>query len=402
MNIRLAAAVLAGLVLALVSRKDLLGLPFRRLDEVRLEDLCGPPPLPNVPECPAFAGKNCACDQDGAPDVWASALPKDRQRRRTFESIFASKQWGDTESRSGPGSSVPYTANVRRLLASAWKTLKIRTFLDAPCGDAHWISKTAGFKDVSYTGADIVPAAAVLNSRQYRHQANMRFMQLDLVGDELPSGQDMVLVRDVLQHLPLKDGMSMIRNIERSGVKFLVTNWHILSEKNRDVKPGEWFMVDLFQPPYNFSLPLFYIVDGPDSSNEKGVENYKLMGVFRLPVLGKGDGKRFRADLKTAMKDIVIVDPAVKLEPSAGKEQPVWMPEDPVKTAAVVMAAVEEMENEARSKVGKGAVNEGMRPAVEIKGGARSTWEDRQTNADVSSVENGKRKSGVEFAPVSD
>ena len=359
MNSRLLLALFIGFIVALLSR---LGV-FRRgtlcsvenerssYVDIRLEDLCPPPPEPKLPECT----NQCDCDLlppiegldtpittgEGPKETWDSLLAKSQlagspansaqrqtERRKKFEAIYASKHWGDSASRSGPGSTLPYTTNVRRLLSAAWRTLNITKFLDAPCGDCNWLPRTQGFYDVSYTGVDIVAHGIIANARRHRHESNMRFLPLDLVSDELPKGQQMVLCRDALQHLPLEDGVAMIRNFERSKAEYLVTNWHFLSKGNEDVDVGGWFMVDVMRPPFNFSKPLFYTVDGPDSTDEKGETNFKLIGLWKLPVLGRGNGERFDVlSLKKAMEDIIVIDPSIKLK-ETNFEPPDWLPSD--------------------------------------------------------------------------
>lgn len=55
-------------------------------------------------------------------------------RSKAFEKIFATDFWGGGESRSGPGSRIDYTANVRLLVAHALKEYHVKHLLDAPCG----------------------------------------------------------------------------------------------------------------------------------------------------------------------------------------------------------------------------------------------------------------------------
>lgn len=56
------------------------------------------------------------------------------ERSKAFEKIFATDFWGGGESRSGPGSRIDYTANVRTLVAHAIKEYHVQHILDAPCG----------------------------------------------------------------------------------------------------------------------------------------------------------------------------------------------------------------------------------------------------------------------------
>lgn len=58
----------------------------------------------------------------------------DEIRQENFENIYKSNSWGDKESLSGPGSSMKYTENVRKLISHVIKEYEIRSFLDAPCG----------------------------------------------------------------------------------------------------------------------------------------------------------------------------------------------------------------------------------------------------------------------------
>src|SRR4029077_7259276 len=56
-----------------------------------------------------------------------------------FADIYHGNLWGEPESVSGPGSSLAETAALRRELPDLLAALGVRTLLDAPCGDCHWI-----------------------------------------------------------------------------------------------------------------------------------------------------------------------------------------------------------------------------------------------------------------------
>ncbi len=62
----------------------------------------------------------------------------DSKRQATFENIYRSNAWSNNESRSGPGSTLEATAGSRQFLSRFVKEYKIKTFLDAPCGDFSW------------------------------------------------------------------------------------------------------------------------------------------------------------------------------------------------------------------------------------------------------------------------
>ena len=61
-------------------------------------------------------------------------------KQQIFKEIYANNFWGDPESLSGPGSSEHYTKNLRNQLQKIFSNLKIKSVLDAPCGDFNWMS----------------------------------------------------------------------------------------------------------------------------------------------------------------------------------------------------------------------------------------------------------------------
>jgi len=217
-----------------------------------------------------------------------------------FEEIYESNSWGNSESRSGPGSTLRYTERVRKLLDLAIETFRIDYFVDAPCGDCNWQPHLENFPSINYTGIDIVGQVVLANGRKYRDLENAKFLNLDLVLDYLPQG-DMILARDAIQHLSLADGLQVLRNIEASGAKFLVTNFHHSKHtgeafSNRNIESGGYYPINVMLPPFNFPKPLFYIMDGDDESFEN--DEIKFAGVWQLPVVDKGAGQAFPVDFE--------------------------------------------------------------------------------------------------------
>jgi hypothetical protein len=246
--------------------------------------------------------------------------PEWTSRKQEFNRIFEENAWGSPESKSGTGSELIYTKRARHFLSTTFKTFNIKSFLDSPCGDCNWQPKISGFKKIHYTGADIVSQVIIQNGRKYRHHKNMRFINLDLAIDEIPKFYDLVLTRDALQHLSIADGLAIIKSIEKSGAKYLVTNFQNASLGNYDIPAGQWYPIDVTMPPFNFTPPLMYITDGIDSP-VNGAENWKMMGVWKLPVLGKGTGEKFVVDPEPAKLDIIVVDESLHLDNLDGSEQ---------------------------------------------------------------------------------
>ncbi|KAI9093844.1 hypothetical protein DFS34DRAFT_652401 [Phlyctochytrium arcticum] len=231
------------------------------------------------------------------------------ERGNTFSDIYKLNSWGDSESLSGPGSTVNNTVRVRQLIDTAIRAMNIKTFLDAPCGDCNWQPNLDTFNRIQYTGADIVERAITLNMRKYLNKPNMRFVNLDLVLDKIPKNHfDAVLCRDAIQHLPLKDGLQVYKNFEQSGAKYLITNFHDPKfGGNQDIAAGQFYHNHPFLPPFNFSKPLFYTIDASDQHLQEVLNERKYIAVWKLPVVGRGDGNAFVPDEELAKKGIVPV-----------------------------------------------------------------------------------------------
>ena len=79
--------------------------------------------------------------------------------RQVFTHTFQYRLWGDGESLSGDGSALEQTKQIRSHLPDLFRRHRIRTLLDAPCGDFHWMKELhltdGGLR--RYWGVDVVP-----------------------------------------------------------------------------------------------------------------------------------------------------------------------------------------------------------------------------------------------------
>lgn len=133
-------------------------------------------------------------------------------RRKVFEKIYKDHSWGG-QSRSGPGSdaapNMPYLNCLVNLLE--FNQDRISSVLDIGCGD--WgLSKHVDWSGVSYHGVDIVPE--IIESLQQEFSTDsIRFSCYDAIDDALPLA-DLVIVKDVLQHLSNASVMTMIHALQ--------------------------------------------------------------------------------------------------------------------------------------------------------------------------------------------
>lgn len=159
--------------------------------------------------------------------------------------------------------------------------------------DFNWQPKVKELSLVNYTGIDIVPFLISQLSRKYTGVNNFRFAHWDMVKDELPKNSfDIIMARDMIQHNTLEDGLKIFKNIEQSGAKYLLTNFHS-NGTNHNVQPGGYYLINPFLPPFNLPKPLLYIREGTEA-DKKYHSELKYMALWRLngtgSLLGQGEG----------------------------------------------------------------------------------------------------------------
>jgi hypothetical protein len=208
---------------------------------------------------------------------------KSLSNRDIFRDIYQSNLWGNKDSRSGAGSDLTQTVEVRRLLPLLIDDLGVKTMLDIPCGDWHWMKDTRF--PVDYTGADIVPELVERNQQLYGNET-CRFLALDLIKDDLPK-VDLVLSRDVLVHLSFNDILAALHNLKRSGSEYFLTTTFTDRAINPDIPTGQWRPLNLQKPPFNFPQPLRLInekcTEGDGSWGDKSLGLWKLADIVITP-----------------------------------------------------------------------------------------------------------------------
>lgn len=167
-----------------------------------------------------------------------------------FDGIYRGGGWGRTESRSGPGSTLIYTVNLRAQLPRLFASLRIGSFLDAPCGDFHWMRHVEGLGDLRYIGGDISPGVIAANEKAYGG-TGYEFRVFDITRDPFPQ-VDLWFCRDCLFHLPYRAILDAFQNFVASEVKYLFATNHLnLSGfRNKDIPAGAFRVLDLHAAPF--------------------------------------------------------------------------------------------------------------------------------------------------------
>ena len=167
----------------------------------------------------------------------------------TFNRIYAEGVWGrDVTGKgvSGTGSTLEITREYRAYVENFMKTHAVTSVVDAGCGD--WaFSSAINWGNASYLGIDI--ASDVIAAVRKKHEkSNIRFQVGDITR-ELPAA-DLLISKDVLQHLSNELALKFVRNNLRTG-KY---KWAILTNDrgtgNHDVESGGYRAIDLSAPPF--------------------------------------------------------------------------------------------------------------------------------------------------------
>jgi len=216
------------------------------------------------------------------------------QRRLFFHRIFAARDWpADDPSyqglkASGPGSMLRNAQNMIAVMHSVIGYVESYlgqsevSVLDAACGDMQWMSYILNARsDIQYTGADVVPDIITHHRRTFKRRLkNVEFIEHDIVSQALKHSYDIVVMRDVLQHLWMSDAVAALRRVSESGSKFLLVTTFPGTAVNVDVDKqslggGRKSSYNLEQLPFSLQSPIC-------SSHDWEMEHVSL---WKLPLM---------------------------------------------------------------------------------------------------------------------
>ena len=204
-----------------------------------------------------------------------------KARRSYFAGMYERNIWGDGESRSGSGSNLENTSRLRAELPILLRDLDVRSLLDMPCGDWVWMQDVDLSSITSYIGADVVPY--LIESLREQHGGPGReFLVLDALSSPLPP-VDAVMVRDLLGHLEHAQVRRLVRNVKRSGARWLLATHYPEVDHNTDVGMGDWRPQNMTLPPYRWPKPHLLLWEHPIDERQD-----KTLGVWSLEQPGFG------------------------------------------------------------------------------------------------------------------
>lgn len=186
-------------------------------------------------------------------ELVTEAIEKDDN---AFQAIYEKGSWGNG---SGPGSHPNWTIEYRAFLERFIRLNNVRSIVDVGCGDWQF-SRFLNLDGISYRGFDVVEPLVEENNKRFG-SSTVRF---DLMPEDpalLPTA-DLLLMKDVLQHLPDAD-IFRFRDTVFGRYRFaLLTNSYEKIDAYRNVdlsRPGEFRCLDLAAAPYE--MPGAYLFE---------------------------------------------------------------------------------------------------------------------------------------------
>lgn len=211
--------------------------------------------------------------------VGSLSLYADKSPEEAFTEVYKNKVWGaneEGEGCSGSGAKLETTEEYRNYLQTFLNDNDIRTVVDVGCGDWAW-SWAIDWSNTHYYGYDVVKSLIQKNQANYS-SPNIHFIYGDATAIDLPKA-DLLLCKDVLQHLTLKDIHSLIAQFHKFKYCIIQNDVDNLYGKdpnhNGEIPRGSGRSLDLTEPP--FSLPGEKVL----TYQEKGRMNIKQITLFR-------------------------------------------------------------------------------------------------------------------------
>ena len=205
-------------------------------------------------------------------------ISKGDSRQEVFDEIYDSNSWGSSESRSGVGSELVFTKQYREKLVELLSQKKIKSMIDAPCGDLVWMSEVLKEVDLDYIGGDISSHLVAGLNLKY---PKLNIRQFDICMDYFPD-VDLWHCRDCLFHLPNKDILAALENFARSRIPWaLITSHQSLFHRNLDVAIGGFRLLDLERAPFCLPPPKARLAD-----YRRGKDFPRYVGLWSRQAIG--------------------------------------------------------------------------------------------------------------------
>jgi hypothetical protein len=172
--------------------------------------------------------------------------------------------------KSGPGSTLEFSAPYRKFLATFIKEHKIHSIVDLGCGDME-IMRAVDIGNAAYLGVDVIAERIARNKVKCPYFA---FEQHD-IHTWTPPPTELVLCKDVIQHWSTENIQAWLDLMKKAQFRYaLITNCNYGPTVNTNIATGGWRAIDLTKPPFSMGKVVF-------QWNDKDVVMFDREGCFK-------------------------------------------------------------------------------------------------------------------------
>lgn len=207
------------------------------------------------------------------------AVSSDKSVEKRFNNIYKLGLWdGKGQSKSGAGSTLEATENIRQMLPVFLNQVEAKSLIDLGCGDFYWMKEIQ--IPCKYVGLDIVPDVIEENNKMYK-KTKREFLYHDAINDPLPKNSDVVLCREVMFHLSFEHGIALLDKVIQSDARFFLTTTSDAANNNKNIRTGQFRNINLFKRPYNLPPCIDKWKDSSSVSGDRYLAIWKVSDIKR-------------------------------------------------------------------------------------------------------------------------
>lgn len=209
-----------------------------------------------------------------------------------FNSYYIDKFWTEknniqNETLSGGGSLLFINEYRNKLLMNFIKKYDIEEVFDI-CGDCNWQHVFLEKTNINYYGFDISSEALVRARIKNKNRKNMLFSDkpIDLcntIFDFKEKKKRLIIIKEVIQHLTIKQGLNMLKNIKDSKFDYIAITNHSTEffnqSINKDTIEGGFYENNIFKEPFYFINPLANVDDYIKFEERRGYGNLIIFDI---------------------------------------------------------------------------------------------------------------------------
>jgi len=192
-----------------------------------------------------------------------------------FDEVYRRQMWKQGDSLSGPGSSGSWADEYAKIVRALISDKEVKSAIDVGCGDFS-VGRLIAPSVQTLIAMDISKYIIDKNTSRYSEMTNVRFVAGNACTDTIPKA-DLILVRQVFQHLTNEQIECALRRLEASQSRYILIAEHItrpelMSAPNIDLpshtvrtRVGLKSGVMISLPPFSRDATLIGLLE-PDAS----------------------------------------------------------------------------------------------------------------------------------------